>query len=586
MKRWIAPTALLLFACGSPPPQPVVPQTPDTPPGPGAETPKGTTAPADPFALPSNLRADAARPPVPDTAADALVDLRALESIPPAPAKCAAYAKRKADGAACRDGKPPIYRALDSALEKKDDAARDGALVAAEACRSDGLITALRAELAPPECADAIVEPWLAKHTPAGAAGHALVGLAVSGKLARTAERPPRFTGAKDRAAIKKFLAGPFGAWITEQARAIEALSLIASKLSGYGRGIAAVEAGVADMRLVEVARAAEIPDAWKADEEIRSVYYAALDAALEPRKVRGRSAALAGLQELALEGVAESGRVTRAHALLGKMFAGRRIDALRALHLPDAPRGDCEPGSPMCASEDGGYTTLSSVPTFYAEQLLGDAVVGHPLAYLPLLQGAPPAYVRAFSNEAKAPADPRTRFAYARARLALGLVTWRGVDFDQAALWASKVGDKAAESEKAKAIVALALALGRGPDGAAAMMASRSRCAGGDWGADGAKCGPAPELELMHVDALDALAKTATDARTRADADFNAALLLWISTPPCCGATTAKYFGGVAERFGRAAAAFGGGSAAEKARAEAMLYRAQAEELSRIFAR
>ena len=37
MKRWIAPTALLLFACGSPPPQPVVPQTPDTPPGPGAE---------------------------------------------------------------------------------------------------------------------------------------------------------------------------------------------------------------------------------------------------------------------------------------------------------------------------------------------------------------------------------------------------------------------------------------------------------------------------------------------------------------------------------------------------------------------
>jgi hypothetical protein len=57
---------------------------------------------------------------------------------------------------------------------------------------------------------------------------------------------------------------------------------------------------------------------------------------ALEPRKARGRDAALAGLAAFADLGVIESPRIDRARQILSQSYAGHRIDALDGLRFPE----------------------------------------------------------------------------------------------------------------------------------------------------------------------------------------------------------------------------------------------------------
>ena len=538
----------LVVGCGAPAATAPKSSTPTSVDAPTPNAARPPAAPRDPFALPASVRADAPREAPPDTAMDAWAELSTVRGGPAPAPSCQAYAKRAPAGPACKRGDRDAYlAALRTALDDKDAAKRDAELARAEACETvPGATRALRAELAPAECGDAIVEPWLTKTATPGAMGHALVGYAIAGKLARAGHKPPKLTGKKDKATVLKFVGGPFAAWMTAEATAIERLSKVGARLRGFGLGVAAVEAGLADMRLVEVAREGVIPEDWK-DEEIKTVYYAALDQALEPRKVRGRSAALAGLTALAAEGVTVDARLDRAHALLGKMFAGRRIDALTQLLLP-----------PVTASPAAGTPTealAGTLPTFFADALLADALTQSPeAARRALTRGAPAALVSAFGKgDAPVTKDGTTAIAYARARLALGMRSWRGVDFDQAA----RVAHGAA-SPDARLVLATALALGRGPDGAAAMMASRARCTSDGWGDAAAKCSPTPELELMHVEALDALG--GAGAPHDAYATFNAAYLLWISTPPCCGgAETTAHFKDVRDRFARASSKLNG---------------------------
>ena len=243
--------------------------------------------------------------------------------------------------------------------------------------------------------------------------------------------------------------------------------------------------------------------------------------------------------------------QVTEQNALLRRdsqqLFAASRIDALTQLLLP-----------PVTASPAAGTPTealAGTLPTFFADALLADALTQSPeAARRALTRGAPAALVSAFGKgDAPVTKDGTTAIAYARARLALGMRSWRGVDFDQAA----RVAHGAA-SPDARLVLATALALGRGPDGAAAMMASRARCTSDGWGDAAAKCSPTPELELMHVEALDALG--GAGAPHDAYATFNAAYLLWISTPPCCGgAETTAHFKDVRDRFARASSKLNG---------------------------
>lgn len=308
--------------------KPAVSPTPTAPPAatpaPQPEPPKA----ADPWTLPTRQ----VRPPRPPAPGDAQLvpwEAAAKTKFAPPPPNCAAWAKRAPATPAPSD--------VQAAMAESDPAKRDAALVALEAKYdkvTPGVVRALRADLAPVECADVIVDPLLVgKKTVSGTVGHTLVGLSVAGKLARTGLGAPKMPATKEKAKLREFIGGPLKNWLADQATAIQMLSTAGSALAGFGRGVAAIEAGTAELRLVDTIRSAPVPKEW--DAELKQVYEIALDEALEPRKARGRDAALLGLAEMANEGILYDSRVDRARAILAKMYGGRRIDALDALLLP-----------------------------------------------------------------------------------------------------------------------------------------------------------------------------------------------------------------------------------------------------------
>lgn len=369
---------------------------------------------------------------------------------------------------------------------------------------------ARHADLAPIECADGITDPFL--KTRAGSAGdlaHVLVGLSLASKLARTASTPPTMGAIREKEKVKAFIAGPLKTWVVEQATAIETLASGAAGLAGYGRGIAAIEAGIAEMRLVDKLRSAPVPAGW--DPELKSVYEAALDEALEPRKRRGRDAALVGMSDFAQVGVLYDARIDRARALLAKLYGGRRIDALDALMVP--PREVAPAG------------TASVFWVTALEKRFDDTV---------LARGVPQRMRARFRAGAAPPPSQPLLSAYARARLDLGRLYWRRIDFVETAYAA-----KTSTAPEDRLVLALALALAHAPNGAVAMMSA-----------------PAPSaLDLAHTEALDALVAEPSDKTSpiAGMAAFDAAHLRSLSPPD--GDAAPAYLRDVAVRFKKAEA-------------------------------
>jgi hypothetical protein len=402
---------------------------------------------------------------------------------PPKPA-CAAYAKRTAAR--------PVPTDLMMALMEKDAGKRDGLLVAFETKELSPTLHAMRAELAPVECADVITDPFLglpSSSSVAGPSGHALVGLSLASKLARTAEGAPVMKDASDKEKVKRFIQGQLRSWMVEQATAIDALSSAGVELAGLARGIVAIEAGMADLRLVDRIRSSPVPSTW--DKELKAVYEAALDEALEPRKTRGRDAALVGLGDFAAAGIVQDARIGRARVLLSKLYGGRRIDALDGLLLPQ---------------ED--------IP-----QALPESV----LALVP----SDPAGQSAF---AKMNVSSRAAVKSPRARFESGKNYWRRADFVEAARGAAKDAER---DPNARLLLALSLALAKGPNGAKEMMGAPSPSA----------------LGLNHTEALDAL--VAEGGKLAGAAAFDAAYLRSLCPPE--GEAAKAYLVDVAARFRKA---------------------------------
>ncbi|MBS2014811.1 MAG: hypothetical protein JST00_18120 [Deltaproteobacteria bacterium] len=276
----------------------------------------------------------------------------------------------------------------------------------------------------------------------------------------------------------------------------IEGVASGAVGLGGYGRGIVAIAAGTAEMRLVDNVLSSPTPTTW--DPELKAAYQAALDDALEPRRERGRIATLAGLRDFVTYGIITDTRVDRARALLSKLHPERKVDALDGLLVP--PRPKAAPGSPSA------YWT-SDIP---------------PENESAIFERGLPLDVRSkfYSRGA-----PGLMSAYARTRLDMGRVYWRRVDFIETAYAA-----KASSEPDDRLVLAIALALVHAPDGLAAMMASTSPAA----------------LELGHTEALDALA--AESSPIAGMAAFDAAYLRALSPPD--GARAPAYFRDVAARF------------------------------------
>lgn len=427
--------------------------------------------------------------------------------VPPAPERCRVFGDRK-PGVAPECAEPAAARSkLLAALTTADASARDQSLVTLEACAGlpGGVVRALRAELAPPECGDVLVEPLLAA-PPTGLRADvrdALTGLSLAARAHRLVRTPPQLAPPHDKERVQEFVKTTLFEWITDQAHAVHAIGVKGAALSGYGKGVVAVEAGLADLRFVDVARGAPIPDEMAKDQELSEAYYGSLDEALEPRKTRGRDAALVGLGALSSVGVLEDPRVNRARSLLSKLYAGRRIDALDNLLLPPLP-----PSSPKTVEQRLAH----ELPTFYAEILLSELDPRDPENLRPLLdRGLPPFARTRLEQGPKASAG-----LFARGLFELGRRYWLAKAFQETTTVA----------KKDKLLAALGQVLSKGPDNAAAMMLR------------------GPTLPKLDVAPLDKLA-------AQPFATYDAARILEVAHPANAGA---DFWRDVAKRYERAA--------------------------------
>lgn len=487
------------------------PSTPTTPAPAGSPADRAAEQPSgDPFAVIGSLGSEK----LPDTPPG--MKLRKLTfpslpaGVPRAPASCRGYAKPPAAGARC--DAPVDLAAIDPALGVADPAQRNERLTELQGCAQDvnmkGLLLALRAELAPIECADLVVAPILSQ-PPAeldGMTYDALFGLGLAARLARTVKDPPKLAPPYDKARVEAFHKGELLRWSQGQARAIQDMSDLGVKLGYYGRAVVAVEAGMADMRFVDVARAVPVPDEYSGDQELRNQFYMSLDEALEPRKSRGRDAALVGLRGLAYVGVINDARVERARRLLSRMYGGRPIDALDALLLPP---------DPLPAPTTTEQRVARKLPTFYAGMLL-DAAVGTDPAVLRSLvtRGLPLRHRIALR---KASLSPELRIIVARARLQLGRTYWRAVDIDEAVALLAKWPAGSDRPPEASLLLAIGLALRGGPADAAEMI----------------RTAPVESLGIGRVAALDALARGQPSGPAGALAAFDAAVIRQVAAPP-----------------------------------------------------
>lgn len=463
---------------------------------------------------PANAPVTPTAPP-PEAPAPAPVDpLRT--TVPPPPESCRAeLAVDGAPGPSCADA-GAARLGLAGAL-KLTGRARDEKLAELESCSvlPVGAIRALRADLAATGCADLLTGPWLSA-PPSGLRADVrdtLEGLDLAAKASRLVQGPPALAEPHDKARVEQFVKTTLSEWIAQQAAAIFELSTRGANLDGYGKGVIAVEAGLADLRFVDIAREVPVPVEFRTDPELAEAYYTTLDQALEPRKERGRVAALVGLAKLAEQGVVKDARVGRARVLLSRLYAGRRIDALDGLLLPEAPR-------PSTTGVDAELARL--LPTYHLGVLAPELATGaDDMLALALENGVPRASRLTIDSGQRSDVARR---ALARALFRLAQTYWSASDFAQAAALAA--GLRLADMEL---IAALAPILAKGPANAAQMMQSVSELS------------PA----LRDVRALDALG--AKSPSLAGFVDFDAALLLEIGRP---ADSDAAYWKGVAARY------------------------------------
>jgi len=515
--------ALTLIACGPATPGPATPP-------PGSATANDPTAPvdeADPWAVVGSLGREKLPAEMPKFALKKRAFPALPKGVPAASKDCARHVPKGVAPKAC-DSRDKAIELLDAAVGVTDAVELQRGLSALDSCTQlpAGMVRALRAERAPTECADVIVASALS-NPPAGMDGavyDALFGLGLAGMLRRAATVPPKMSPPYTKDAVKAFIDTDMMAWSNEQAAAIQQLAALGAKLKYYGKAVVAVEAGMADMRFVHAMRKVPVPEEFAGDEGLRNSYLTSLEVALDPRKRRGRDAALVGLGMLATIGVIRDERVQRARGLLSKMFGGSPIDALDALKiLPLAP------ATPANAEQ----RLASRLQTFYASLVFPAAAAKNEALLRMLIENgiSLPHRIALASHELSA----AERLLYARARFELGQNYWRAVDIDETVALLSQWPADEPLPQQGRLLLGLGLALRGGPANAAEMM-ERVTLSG---------------LGIGRTSALDNLVAEAGPYAGKAA--FDSALIAQLAAPAGAGA---DYWRDVAERFRRAAAA------------------------------
>jgi hypothetical protein len=145
------------------------------------------------------------------------------------------------------------------------------------------------------------------------------------------------------------------------------------------------------------------------------------------------------------------------------------------------------------------------------------------------LLERGIPLEQRALLRTAKL--SPEAQLLYARARVELGRLYWRAVDFDQATALLKAWPEGAARPAEATFLLALALGLRNGPEDAALMM----------------RRAPLSGLGLGELAALDWVARSRSALPYAGIAAFDAALIKQLAAPQ---GADARYWTEVAARF------------------------------------
>lgn len=446
------------------------------------------------------------------------------KGVPAADASCSEYVSRAND--ACKQTTSSLEAAREGlalSLNAATAVERDASLVCLE---NDphfpaGLVRALRAELAPLGCADVIALPFLDPRRPEldRNVEDTLIALAAGARLARLVHQAPELPPPFDKPHFMEFFQTTLKPWIVTQAQAIHELSLSGARLSPYAKGVVAIEAGLADMRFVSVVRQVALPKEMNEDVEVRETYYAALDEALEPRKARGRDAALVGLREFASVGILVDSRVERARALLSEVYSGRRIDALDRLLLPAlAP-----------AVDDTTERKLAlRLPTFYAGYLLTGVSLDAQLLRALLERGLPRTLAPQLDPTKL---DEAERDLFTRALIERGRRYFKADDFALAARLAKS--DK--PTPERSLYHALASSLQNGPRDASELILR----------------GPQLPAGAVQVAELDRLASERNNPSAPLAA-FDAAYLLGLSPPQ----NDARFWEAQAKRFDAASRA------------------------------
>lgn len=489
-------------------------------------TPNGPTqtervAASDPFAMPAAHETD--RLPAEPTNAPDLETWKALKTAKGLPARPVSCKLPKASKRlpTCAD-EASSMSLLYTALRGPEDG-RDAALASLESCKLPaGFVTALRAELAAVECADGITDPVLDKlpNTISVSMQHVLVGQSLGSKLSRTVVGQPTLKPPYTKADTQKFISTKLAPWAKAQAALVQELSVLGASLSGIGQALLAVEAGHADLRFVEVARQVPTAPEFLKDPELRQIYESALEAALEPRKARGRDATLIGLRIFGDYGVISgSTRMQRARDLLASMYGGRRVDALDALLIP----------APSHAVDAADEPQSRSIPPFLLASLPGADALLAAEADRPNARVFAPQVRRAQLPDAAV--DERA--ARARTSLRLAATHFRRASADTALDLVASLP----RTEPIEFLLALALALHQGPKDVVTMMAA----------------GAPSALGFRKLDALDAVAKKS--GPFAAAAGYNAALLREVAPPD---AADRAFFESLAVQYRAAEKKFG----------------------------
>lgn len=473
--------------------------------------------------------ASSAPPPAP--AARALPV--APSAVAPSPGQCQPFATEPA--ACSADGSP--LELLARALGVEDARERDRVLAALQTCEAfePGVVLALRAELAPAECGDVIVGRELAPEV-GPELEQILTALVHASHLNRLVVTAPRLEPPFSKQQFAEFSKTVLEEWVVTQARAIYEIAKRGSTLSGYARGVVAVEAGIADMRFVSVVRDVPLPEELAQDAELKEAYYAELDVALAPWKERGRDAALVGLREFAAAGVLADTRVERARALLSELYGGRRIDRLDGLILP----------SPPAAAAGTTQTLAARLPTYFVPHLLPNLDANQPRVLALLLRRGLPRAIRA--DLESRPISAEANFALAWGLVRFGQTYWSSAEFAAA----ENMLQRAPLTPESELLLGIVQALKAGPRDAVEMMARGSQ--------------PIP---VSSLGALDALAQGRGPWAPAAAFDAAYILELW---PPAGDPT---FWQGLARRY--AHAEVGLSDAADKARAKELASAARA---------